>query len=124
VKIETILAVGFGGFIGAISRFYLSGSINNNFQLYSISLGTLFVNILGSFLIGVLFGYIQSYQIPIYIKTFLITGILGALTTFSTFAYETFTLLESGEIEKAFLNIILNILGTLLMVYFGMKIFS
>ena len=124
MKIETILAVGFGGFIGAISRFYLSGSINNNFQLYSISLGTLFVNILGSFLIGVLFGYIQSYQIPIYIKTFLITGILGALTTFSTFAYETFTLLESGEIEKAFLNIILNILGTLLMVYFGMKIFS
>jgi len=122
VKIETILAVGFGGFFGANLRLYLNGLVNNSVTFFSLPLGTLAVNLIGSFFIGVLFGYIQNYQIPIYIKTFLITGFLGALTTFSTFAYESLLLLEGGEFGRAFANIGLNLIGTILMAYFGTRL--
>ena len=122
MKIETIFAVGTGGFIGATLRLYLNGVVNSSVQFLSLPLGTLFVNLLGSFIIGLFFGYIHTHSIPIYIKTFLVTGLLGALTTFSTFAYETLLLLEGGEFGHAILNILLNLSGTLFMVYLGMKL--
>ena len=124
MKIETILAVGFGGFLGANLRLYLNGVVNNSVTLFSLPLGTLAVNLIGSFLIGFLFAYIQSYPFPIYLKTFLITGFLGALTTFSTFAYESLLLLEGGEFGYAFLNISLNIFGTILMAYLGTRLWQ
>ncbi|EOH9875768.1 CrcB family protein, partial [Campylobacter jejuni] len=56
--LNTLLVVGFGGFIGAILRMF-SINLVNKFFPYSISLGTLFVNVLGSFIIGLLFSYAQ-----------------------------------------------------------------
>jgi CrcB protein len=93
------------------------------FQLSYFPLGTFVVNILGSFFIGFLYGVFDEVaELPIELKLFAITGFLGALTTFSTFAYESFELLESMEILKFFLNIAMNIFGTLIAVLLGIKI--
>ena len=122
MKIATILAVGAGGFIGANLRLYLNGLVNHHFSLFSLPLGTLSVNLLGSFLIGLLFAIFHHVQISIHLKTFLTTGLLGALTTFSTFSYETFLLLEGGLFLQAITNISFNVFGSLTMTYFGIKL--
>jgi len=122
MKIETIIAVGIGGFIGANLRMYINGVVNSNISFHSLPLGTLSVNLLGSLLIGILFGVFHHISIPIHLKTLLTTGFLGALTTFSTFSYETFLLLEGGVYLQGMANIFLNVFGSLLMTYTGLKI--
>ncbi len=122
MKIATILAVGTGGFLGANLRLYLNGLVNHHFSIFSLPLGTLTVNLLGSFLIGLLFAIFHHIHVSINIKTFLTTGLLGALTTFSTFSYETFLLLEGGLFLQAITNISLNVFGSLTMTYIGIKL--
>lgn len=108
----TIIAVASGGAIGATLRLLINGSVNKHFA-YTLPLGTLAVNLLGSLLIGVLFAYFHlNTTLSPHLKTFMITGILGALTTYSTFAIESFFLLESGHYTQAFANMALNVLGT------------
>jgi CrcB protein len=122
LKIETILAIGSGGFVGAVLRGYFNGVVNSSFQLSSIPLGTLFVNLTGSLLIGFFLGMAQFIHVDLYLKSFLVTGFLGALTTFSTFSFETLMLLESSNFRDAFLSITFNIFGTILFAYIGFKI--
>ena len=125
------LAVGFGGFFGAISRFYLSAFVNKNFAfsssnfLFSLPIGTLFVNLIGSFLIGILFSFLSSNEnISEYFKLIIITGFLGALTTYSTFAYESLVLLQNEKYLTAFLNIGFNAFGTVLAVALGFYLYK
>jgi CrcB protein len=123
----SVLSIGIGGFIGAISRFLISSYINNNYKLlfFNIPVGTLVVNLIGSFLIGILMSYFsQNNTISDNFKLVLITGFLGALTTYSTFAYETFLFLENKNYFLALINILLNNIGTILMVYFGHLLFK
>ncbi|EOV3463228.1 fluoride efflux transporter CrcB [Campylobacter coli] len=121
--LNTLLIVGFGGFIGAILRM-LSINLVNNFFPYSISFGTLFVNVLGSFIIGLLFSYAQNKGLSPVIKSFISTGFLGAFTTFSTFSYENLLLLQSGNYFNFSLNILLNIILCLIAVWLGFIIFK
>jgi len=108
----TIIAVASGGAIGATLRLLINGTINKHF-VHVLPLGTLAVNLLGSLLIGVLFAYFHlNTLLSPHLKTFMITGILGALTTYSTFAIESFFLLESGHYTQAFANMALNVFGT------------
>ncbi|EDM22837.1 fluoride efflux transporter FluC, partial [Caminibacter mediatlanticus] len=80
MKFDTMLAIGIGGFIGAILRAYTSGLINNTIK-HDIPFGTLSVNLIGSFILGVLIGLIQYNIIEnSYIKSLLTTGMMGALT--------------------------------------------
>lgn len=115
----TIIAVASGGAIGATLRLLLSSTVNKNI-VSTLPLGTLFVNLIGSLLIGVLFAYFHLHtSLSPHLKTFMVTGILGALTTYSTFAIESFFLLESGHYAYAFANMALNLFGTILMAGIG-----
>ncbi len=109
----TIIAVGSGGAFGALLRMYTNGFVNSKVE-HTIPFGTLSVNLIGSFAIGLLFAYFHTHPaLPQTLKSFLITGVLGALTTYSTFAIESFFLIEAGEYFHAILNISLNLFGTI-----------
>ena len=117
---QTILAVGSGGFMGAVSRVYLIGIVNKLFP-HHLPLGTLGVNLLGSFIIGVLFAYFTFHQVNPHTKSFLTSGFLGALTTYSTFAIESYFLLNTNMV-LAILNVGLNAIGTILFATIGYKL--
>lgn len=115
----TIVAVASGGAIGATLRLLIHTTVNKSF-IHALPLGTLVVNLIGSLLVGMLFAYFHfNTSLSPHIKTFLVTGILGALTTYSTFAIESFFLLESGHYIHAFANMALNLFGTILFAGLG-----
>ena len=115
----TIIAVASGGAIGATLRLLINGTVNKHF-VHALPMGTLFVNLLGSLMIGMLFAYFHlNTSLSPHLKTFMVTGILGALTTYSTFAIESFFLLEAGDYTHAFINMALNVFGTILLAGIG-----
>ena len=124
MKLQTALFIGSGGFIGAILRAYISGVVNENVS-HNIPFGTLMVNLLGSFILGSLFAYFTyTTMFSPHIKSMLSTGMMGALTTYSTFAMETFFLLNGGLYMMAISNMLLNLFGTILMAGAGFKLFE
>lgn len=112
-----------GGGIGTILRM-LSIKLVNKFFPYSISFGTLFVNVLGYFAIGLLFFYAQNKGLSPLLKSFVSTGVLGAFTTFSTFSYQNLLLLQSGNYLYFALNILLNVFLCLFAAWLGFIIFK
>lgn len=126
MNLVTLLAIGSGGFIGAVSRAYLNGYISHKFPTlvaHGLPIGTLGVNLLGSFFMGLLFAYfLNDTHLPNNIKSFLSTGILGALTTYSTFAIESFLLLHNAHYALAATNMSLNLVGTIVMAGLGFYI--
>lgn len=119
MSLQTILAIGSGAFIGAVLRAYLNGVVNHHLP-HTLPFGTLSVNLIGSFIIGVLFAYF-SYTtfFSVQAKSFLTTGFLGGLTTYSTFAMETVFLLSGGNLVMAAANMALNTFGTVAMAASG-----
>jgi len=117
-----LLFIGLGGFLGAISRYSISKFIQNSFDGI-MPWGTFVVNVLGCALIGFLMTLFQEKIIlSADFRMFIITGFLGALTTFSTFGYETFLLISEKNITYAFGNIFLNVVLGLIAVTFSHKI--
>ena len=117
---QTLLAVGSGGFLGAILRYYLSMTISENYP-FNIPVATLSANIIGSFLIGIFAAIFMTYVPSNELRGFLIVGFLGALTTFSTFALQSFYLFETS-FSFAIINILLNTIGTIISVAIGYKL--
>lgn len=115
--------VGSGGFIGAICRYGLSGLVQRNAPLAVFPYGTLAVNMLGCLLIGIVVGLVDSRQVfnP-EIRLFLILGLLGGFTTYSTFGYETFALLRDADYLRAVGNVTIHIVLGLALVWAGYAI--
>jgi CrcB protein len=115
-------AIAIGGAVGACLRFGLSEVMLHLFGR-AFPFGTLLVNILGSFAIGLLYGLILTEQItPNPWRIFIGIGILGAFTTFSTFSMDTVLLLQQGAFIKAALNVLANVVLCLTLTWVGMKL--
>lgn len=118
--LKSILLVGAGGALGSILRYLTSLWINRHTDAH-FPWATFVVNIIGSFLIGLLFGYLEKQQIANEnIKYLFITGFCGGYTTFSTFAIENTGLIQSQHTITAFVYIALSIVTGLAAVWFGL----
>lgn len=118
MKFSRILIVGFGGFLGAALRYVVSSVTAEYFGSFPI--GTLIVNVAGGFVMGVLMEAGNSlWPISTETRLFLTTGILGGLTTFSTFSYETVSYLSNGKYLMGGLNAGLNLALALFACWLG-----
>ena len=107
------------GAVGCLARYFLSGWV---YQLLGrgFPYGTLAVNLLGAFLIGLIMEFsIRSALIPPLLRISLTIGFLGGFTTFSTFSFETFRLLEEGAILMALGNVLASVLVCLACTWLG-----
>jgi len=116
-----VLLIGLGGFVGSVSRYFLSGFVHRFiFATSSFPYGTLFVNLFGCLLIGFLNGLVEIRQLfSPEIRLFLFIGLLGGFTTFSSIGYETFALVRDGQMIAAFTNMILHLTLGLAAVWCG-----
>ena len=117
MNVRIALAIMFGGAFGALTRFYLSGIL----PVYrEFPVGTLLVNSVASLILGYLYGLMfWGIDVPSDWRAFFGTGFCGALSTFSTFSYETFSLLREREYLIAGLNIAANVIITIALVFAG-----
>ena len=114
-----ILAVALGGSIGATSRYLVSNWAAERFGA-SFPYGTLIVNVVGCFIIGAFMTLTTERLIVSQYWRLLITvGFVGGLTTFSSFSYETFRLVEDANMIQAFYNIGLNVVLGFLATWIG-----
>jgi len=118
-----LFAVALGGAIGSVLR-YLASSGVYLWLGRGFPYGTLTVNLIGSFLIGLMTEalILQRLSIALEYRTAILVGVMGGFTTFSSFSLETFYLLEQGQIGKAGLNVVVSVLGCLLAVWAGLAL--
>ena len=118
-QFDQIIYIALFGAAGCLSRYFLSGWV---YQIMgrAFPYGTLVVNVVGAFIIGLVMEFsIRSAAIPATMRVALTIGFLGGLTTFSTFSYETFRLLEEGAFGIAFLNVLISVLVCLACTWLG-----
>lgn len=119
ISLAQLLAIAVGGALGAISRFlcvaWITSHVGKGFPW-----GTLAVNVIGSFVIGIMYVVIMSklHLEPEY-RAIVVTGFLGAFTTFSTFSLESFELFHQGQIGVAFTYIGTSVILCVLAVWAG-----
>ena len=116
---KDLLLVGFGGFVGSIAR-YLISKLNISIQIFSMPVGTLTVNILGSLLIGILIGMSAKTElISSNLRLLLVVGFCGGFTTFSTFSAESMGFIQNGQIATMLIYTATSIILGLAAVYIG-----
>ncbi len=118
-----LMLVGAGGFVGSALRFLISGWAQRLAATGGFPYGTLAVNVLGCLLIGLLGGLAEYRQVltPGQ-RLFLMVGILGGFTTFSTFGYETWALAQDSEYLKAIANTLLQVVLGFAAVFVGVVV--
>ena len=122
---NSILAVGCGGFLGCIFRYLITtGSMKLKYFSH-LPIGTLIANLLGCLLMGMLGAYIESkHNISTVTTGFLMTGFLGGLTTFSSFEYDIFTILREGQYGYALGYLSTQVLFGYALLIVGFKLFA
>ncbi|MGR9107862.1 MAG: fluoride efflux transporter CrcB [Gammaproteobacteria bacterium] len=116
-----LLAIAFGGAVGALLRFFVSTGMNT-WLGRGFPYGTLTVNVLGSLLIGLLTEalILQRIAITMEYRAAILVGLFGSFTTFSTFSLETFYLFEEGAHARAILNVLISVGACLFAVWLGL----
>lgn len=114
-----ILSIAIGGGLGAVFRYtgskYVMQLVNTTFPL-----GTLFVNALGSFIMGFVYILFNRFTVSGELNSLVTIGMLGAFTTMSTYCLETVHLFQDGEYKYMFLNIFLNNIVNIAAVILGL----
>lgn len=118
---KILFVIGIGSFIGGILRYILSQYIQTAY-LTNFPYGTWAVNILGCFLIGLVFGLTGKIHLTQEWRLFLTTGLIGGFTTFSSFSYEAIVLLRDGLFWTAIVYILISIVIGLFATFAGMSI--
>lgn len=120
LEFKTLIAIAIGGAVGSILR-AITVFYQTKYYPVDFPLGILIVNVLGSLILGFVYFYISNFIVSENVRFLIITGFLGGLTTFSTFALDSYLLLNSS-LNLAILNIILNISGSIFAIFLGVKI--
>jgi len=113
--------VAFFGAIGSLFRFVLIQATPKIVYL-NFPIGTILVNLIGSFLIGATISLFERQLLSNELRTFFVIGFLGGFTTFSAFTYEVFNLLKTGNYLNLFIYLFLSIIVSLILFYIGYKI--
>lgn len=118
---QSLCAVMLGGSLGAALRWGLSATMNHRWS--AMPLGTWLANLLGGFLVGVAVAWFSKHadMDPAW-RLFVITGLLGGLTTFSSFSAEVVSMLQSERYQWALATVALHVLGSLLMTVVGIRL--
>ena len=122
--IERTLAVAVGGALGAVGRYWISGWISRLTAQHPFPFGTLSVNMVGAFVLGLVMGATMSgrFLINPTMRIFLTIGCLGGLTTFSTFTYETLEGLRAGDFRIALVNVGVSVIVGLCAAWLGLSL--
>jgi CrcB protein len=115
---RTVIIVGTGGFIGSVMRYLLQVFIENKL-LSTFPLATMIANIIGSFIIGVVFALAEKSLMNSDWRIFMSVGICGGFTTFSAFAFNNFNMIKEHTWNQLFLNIGGTMILGILAVYLG-----
>ncbi|TMQ15472.1 MAG: fluoride efflux transporter CrcB [Candidatus Rokuibacteriota bacterium] len=119
---ERALLITFGGAIGTLLR-YLVSLLAAHWLGTEFPYGTLIVNVSGAFVIGLVQQLgTEALLIPDNVRLFLTTGMMGGLTTYSTFSYETVRLMEAGSWNQAWVNILVTTVICLSLCFLGMGV--
>lgn len=117
--LKTILLIGSGGFIGSVSRYYVSKIVQDS-SFTSFPTGTLSVNVIGSLIIGILLGIALKHpSFSVEWRMILMVGFCGGFTTFSTFTSENLKLIQDGQVLYVFLYTGLSVFLGFTAVYLG-----
>lgn len=113
-----IAVVAFGGALGSLLRWMLGMRFNALFP--ELPLGTLAANLVAGYVIGVAIAFFARYPgVPVEWRLFVITGVLGGLSTFSTFSAEAVSLIQAGRVGWAVAHIAAHLVGSLTMTMLG-----
>jgi len=114
-----IILIGLAGFIATLSRYCISDVVAKRYG-ETFPMGTLVVNLIGCFLVGLLFYLLQErYLVNQTVRTVVLIGFVGGFTTFSSFGLQTFTLLQDGEFGLAVLNLMVSNFVGLFLIWAG-----
>jgi len=115
-----LFSIGLGGFVGAILRYLVSGWVQDRSGSIAIPFGTAAVNLSGCFIIGILTFLVESRSyFSVETRAFVLIGLLGSFTTFSTFGSETLMLIRSGRMDIAALYSGGQVVAGVMMVWLG-----
>jgi len=121
-NMKAILMIGLGGGLGSIFRYLAQLGVSKLVNI-SFPAGTFLVNVTGCFLIGLLYGFADKYAtLTLEWRMFLITGLCGGYTTFSSFSYEAISLFRQGNYTYFMLYILLSVIVGLLATIGGITI--
>ncbi len=115
-----IVLIGVGGFAGAVARYWLAGRVQEISGSVGFPYGTMAVNILGCFILGVTYYLVDTRGLlgP-EARSLLMVGVLGAFTTFSTFSLETLNMIVDGQLLRALVNVAASVSFGLIAVWAG-----